>query len=58
MFFKPWAFLLVPAAMSAGWFWNRRRIAETREAGELDEALTFENVQAPAVERLDLFDAG
>jgi hypothetical protein len=58
MLVKPWTFLLVPAAMGAGWFWNRRRIAEARAAGELDESLTFENVQAPAIERLDLFDAG
>ena len=44
-------------AMAAAWFWNRRRIAEAREAGELDESLTFENIQSPVVERLDLFDS-
>jgi hypothetical protein len=57
MFLQPWRFLLVPLAMAAAWFWNRRRIAQAREAGELDESLTFEDIQAPVVERLDLFDA-
>jgi hypothetical protein len=57
MFQRPWYFLSVPLAMTAAWFWNRRRIAEARAAGELDESLTFENIQAPVVERLDLFDA-
>jgi hypothetical protein len=58
MFSHPWCFPLVPVAMAGAWFWNRRRIAEAREAGELEESLTFENAQAPVVERLDLFDAG
>jgi hypothetical protein len=53
----PWNFLLVLLAMTGAWFWNRRRIADAREAGELEESLTFENIQAPVVERLDLFDA-
>ena len=57
MFLSPGRFLLIPLAMAAAWFWNRRRLAEAREAGELDESLTFENIQAPVVERLDLFDA-
>jgi hypothetical protein len=52
-----WNFLLVPLAMAGAWFWNRRRIADAREAGELEESLTFESIQAPVVERLDLFDA-
>jgi len=52
-----WNFLLVPVAMAGAWFWNRRRIADAREAGELEESLTFENIQAPVVERLDLFDS-
>jgi hypothetical protein len=57
MLSHPWSFLLVPLAMAGAWFWNRRRIEDAREAGELEESLTFENIQAPVVERLDLFDA-
>jgi hypothetical protein len=57
MLSHPWNFLLVPVAMAGAWFWNRRRIADAREAGELEESLTFESIQAPVVERLDLFDA-
>jgi len=57
MLSHPSNFLLVPLAMAGAWFWNRRRIAEAREAGELEESLTFENIQPPVVERLDLFDA-
>jgi hypothetical protein len=53
----PWSFLLVPSAMAGAWFWNLRRIADAREAGELEESLTFENVPPPVIERLDLFDA-
>jgi hypothetical protein len=44
--------------MAGAWFWNLRRIADAREAGELEESLTFENVPPPVIERLDLFDAG
>jgi hypothetical protein len=44
--------------MAGARFRNRRRIAEAREAGELEESLTFENAPTPVVERLDLFDAG
>jgi hypothetical protein len=40
--------------MLGGWYWNRQRLSEAREAGELQEGLTFENVQAPVVERLNL----
>ena len=58
MFSHPWYFLLVPLAMVSAWLWNLHRIAEAREAGELEDSLTFENIQAPVVERLDLFDAG
>jgi hypothetical protein len=57
-FSHPWYFPLVPVARAGAWFWNRRRIDEAREAGELEESLTFENAPAPVVERLDLFDAG
>ena len=50
----PWRLPLVPAAMLAAWYWNRRRLDDAREAGELEEGLTFENVQVQAVERLNL----
>jgi len=32
-------------------------LAEAREAGELEEGLTFENVPVRTVERLDLSDS-
>ena len=50
----PWRLLLVPMAMFAAWYWNRQRLAEARENGELEEGLTFENVPVQAVERLNL----
>ena len=50
----PLRFLLAPLAMVGAWYWNRRRLADAREAGELQEGLTFENVHVPAVERLNL----
>ncbi|HUB80672.1 MAG TPA: hypothetical protein VMB03_17830 [Bryobacteraceae bacterium] len=50
----PWRFLLVPLAMAGAWYWNRQRLAQAREDGELEEGLTFDNVQVPAVERLNL----
>jgi ABC-2 type transport system ATP-binding protein len=53
---RPPAFLLVPAAMAAAWHWNRRRLAEAREAGELEEGVIFENAPVRAVERLNLSD--
>ena len=57
MFDRPAWFLLVPAAMFAAWRWNLQRLKDAREAGEIEEGLTFENVYTPAVERMDLFDA-
>jgi hypothetical protein len=54
---QPWCFAFVPLAMAAAWHWNRRRLAEAREAGELEEGLTFENAVVTTVERLDLSDA-
>jgi len=50
----PPRFLVLPAAMSAAWFWNRRRLQRAKEAGELEEGLTFENIPIRTVERLDL----
>jgi hypothetical protein len=46
--------LLMPAAMWTAWLWNRRRLQRAREAGELEEGLTFDNIPVRAVERLDL----
>lgn len=54
MFLAPVSFLLVPAAMAAAWEWNRRRLLEARENGELEEGLVFESERFPAVERLNL----
>jgi len=54
MWAAPWRFALVPLAMAWAWHWNRGRLAEAREAGEVEEGLTFENVSAPAVTRMDL----
>ena len=53
---RPPLFLLVPAAMAAAWFWNRMRLQEAREAGELEPGLTFEYSRPPAIERLHLLD--
>ncbi|HEY2014454.1 MAG TPA: hypothetical protein VGH38_13180 [Bryobacteraceae bacterium] len=52
----PLKFLLLPAAMAGAWYWNRQRIADAREAGELEEGVMFENVAVRAVERLNLSD--
>lgn len=52
----PLRFVLVPGAMWGAWYWNRQRIVEAREAGELEEGVTFENTPVRAVERLNLSD--
>jgi hypothetical protein len=57
MFGAPLGFLLVPASMWAAWLWNRQRLKEAREAGELEEGLTFENAPLRVVERLNLSDS-
>jgi hypothetical protein len=54
MIAAPWRLLFVPLAMLGAWYWNRSRLRDAREAGELEEGLTFENVHVPAVERLNL----
>jgi hypothetical protein len=54
MLVAPWRFLFVPLAMAGGWYWKLQHLKEAREAGELEEGLTFENVQVQAVERLNL----
>jgi hypothetical protein len=54
MFGQPALFLLVPAVMLMAWLWNRMRLRDALEAGELEEGLTFENLRTPAVERLKL----
>lgn len=47
---------LLPAAMAAAWWWNKNRIAQAREDGELEETVLFENAAPVAVTRLDLFE--
>lgn len=54
MLAAPPRFLLVPLGMAGAWSWNRRRLRQARDAGELEEGLTFENIHVPAVERLNL----
>lgn len=56
MLTQPIAFLLVPAGMAGAWYWNRQRIHDAREAGELEEGVLFENSPVRAVERLNLYD--
>lgn len=51
---QPARFLVVPVLMLAAWRWNVRRLKDAREAGELEEGLTFENIPLRVVERLDL----
>ena len=52
----PLRLLVVPAAMAGAWYWNRRRRADAREAGELEEGLTFDNIPVRTVEKLNLSD--
>lgn len=52
----PMRFLPIPAAMSAAWFWNRSRLKSRREAGEIEEGLSFESGPTPAVLQLNLLD--
>jgi hypothetical protein len=54
MWLAPWRFHFIPLTMLAAWQWNRRRLAEAREAGELEEGLVFENPAIRTVTRLDL----
>ena len=58
MLAAPVRLLLLPAAMLAAWQWNLRRRKDAREAGELEEGLTFESLPPPAVERLNLSGSG
>jgi hypothetical protein len=50
----PPRFLWIPIVMTGAWWWNLRRLKDARENGELEEGLTFENIPAPTVERLNL----
>ena len=52
----PVRFLPIPAAMAAAYFWNRGRLRNAREAGEIEEGLSFESRQSPAIQRLRLLD--
>jgi hypothetical protein len=54
MFAEPIRFLLVPGSMLAAWLWNRQRLKDGREAGEIEEGLTFENAPLRGIERLNL----
>jgi hypothetical protein len=54
MWQAPWRYALLPSAMYAAWKWNQGRLAEAREAGELEEGLTFENAPISVVHSFDL----
>ena len=54
MFAEPVRFLLLPGSMLAAWLWNRRRLKDAQEAGELEPGLTFENTPSRGIERLNL----
>jgi hypothetical protein len=51
---SPWRYALLPSAMYAAWRWNQNRLAEARQAGELEEGLTFENPTISVVHSFDL----
>ena len=53
---NPLRFAAIPVGMFAAALWNRRRLAQAREDGELEEKLVFENAAPVVVTRLDLFD--
>jgi hypothetical protein len=57
MLVQPMCFLLLPAAMSAAWYWNRMRVKDAREAGELEVGLSFDSRLSPTVQQLKLFDS-
>jgi hypothetical protein len=57
MFYRPWGFALVPLTMAWAWHWNGQRLRDAREAGEVEEGVTFENAPVRAVERLNLSDS-
>ena len=50
-------FLLLPAAMSAAWYWNQMWLNDAREAGELEGGLSFDSRLSPTVQQLKLFDS-
>jgi hypothetical protein len=54
MFVEPARFLLLPGSMLAAWLWNKRRLRDAQEAGELEPGLTFENAPLRGIERLNL----
>ena len=53
---EPVRFLPIPAVMAAAYFWNRGRLRDAREAGEIEEGLSFESDVSPAIQRLRLLD--
>jgi hypothetical protein len=54
----PVRFLPIPTAMLAAYFWRRSRRKNAREAGELEEGLSFESGPSPEIQRLRLLDGG
>jgi hypothetical protein len=57
MLLEPVRFLLVPVAMAAAHFWNKKRLRNARDAGELEIGLSFDSRLRPAIQRLRLFDS-
>ena len=57
MLVQPVCFLLLPAAMSAAWYWNQMWLNDAREAGELEVGLSFDSRLSPTVQQLKLFDS-
>src|SRR5262249_2022404 len=47
-------FLAIPVRVLAAHLWNRRRLADARQAGELEEGLVFEAAAVRAVTLLNI----
>ncbi len=54
---KPFYLPLLPTAMFGAWVWNRRRLAEDRANGELEESLLFDNPGLVVVTRMELLES-
>ena len=57
MLVEPLRFLLLPGLMTALYFWNRSRLKDAKEAGELETGLSFDSRLGPTVQQLRLFDS-